>query len=311
MITFNLQILGTSSALPTSERYNTAQVLNVRERFFLIDCGEGTQIQMRKFKVKTSRINHIFISHMHGDHYYGLIGLITSIVLLGRNTNLHIYSHSELPILLKAQLDIIMSEANFELIWHPLSFKSPQLIYADEAVQVTSFPLKHRVPCCGFLFEEMPCELNIRKSAIEKYNIPVRDFHKIKKGEDFVDNNEKIIPNSKITLPAYIPRKYAFCTDTVFMPELKNLLNNVDLLYHEATFGNAHKKRAAQTFHSTASEAASLAKMANAKKLLIGHFSSRYSNIKDLENEARSIFENTVAVNDGDMFSVVQQRSGK
>lgn len=304
MIPFEITILGTSSALPTSLRYPTAHVLNVRERFFLIDCGEGTQIQLRKYGVKFSRINHIFISHLHGDHYFGLIGLLSSYALLGRTNDLHIYAHSELPEILKPQLDFILEENSFRIIWHPLNFKRPQAIIDNDIVSVTSIPVKHRIPCCAFKFEEKPSELNIRKEKIEEYNIPVRSIHLIKKGDDYTTDNGKTIPNKELTFPEKKPRSYAFCTDTSFLPELSDILQNVDLLYHEATYDKTLEKQAIKTFHSTSEQAAKLAKLSQAKQLLIGHFSARYKDTNFMVDEAKEIFENTIAAKEGMTISI-------
>ncbi|MBN2261750.1 MAG: ribonuclease Z [Prolixibacteraceae bacterium] len=308
MIPFEITILGTGSALPTSQRYHTAHVLNVRERFFLIDCGEGTQNQMRKYGVKFSRIEHIFISHLHGDHYFGLIGLITSYLLLGRKTDLHIYSHSMLPDLLKPQIDMMGDELSYKIIWHPLNFKRSEIILDNKVVKVMSIPVQHRFPCCAFLFTEAPSDLNVRKEQLEKYQVPLTQIYNIKKGADYIDQNQQVIPNSELTLPAMKQRSYAFCTDTAFMPELSELFENVDLLYHEATFDKTNQKRAAETYHSTAHQAAQMAKMSNAGHLLIGHFSSRYKNIDKLLNEAREVFENCTAANEGMVIQIPQKR---
>ncbi|MCF8361867.1 MAG: ribonuclease Z [Prolixibacteraceae bacterium] len=308
MIPFELTILGTGSALPTSKRYHTAQVLNVRERFFLIDCGEGAQIQMRKYGVKFSRINHIFISHLHGDHYFGLIGLLTTYTLLGRTNDLHIYAHSELPNILESQLKYMGDDIQYNIIWHPLNFKKTQTVIEDDVVKVTSFPLKHRMACCGFKFEEQPLELNIRKEKIEEYNIPVKSIYRIKKGEDLIQPDGTIIPNNKLTLPQFIQRKYAFCTDTAYIPDLYKQIQNVDLLYHEATFDKSMENKAESTNHSTARQAGIVARDSRAKKLLIGHFSSRYNNIDFLVNEAREEFTNTEAANEGMTIKIPQER---
>lgn len=306
MIPFELTILGTSSALPTLTRYPTAHVLNVRERFFLIDCGEGTQIQLRKCSIKFSRINHIFISHLHGDHYFGLIGLLSTFALLGRQSDLHIYSHSELPELLKPQLEFLKEESTFNIVWHPLNFKRQQIIVDNEYVRVTSFPVKHRIPCCGFRFDEMPKESNIRKEKIEEYSIPVRAIHRIKKGDNFVTKAGQVIPNAELTFPKHKLRSYAFCTDTAYLPELSEILQNVDLLYHEATYDQTLEKQAEHTFHSTSLQAAMLAKASNAQQLIIGHFSARYKNTDFLVDEAKTVFENTIAAVEGMTISLNQ-----
>jgi ribonuclease Z len=306
MISFDLTILGTSSALPTLKRYPTAQVLNVRERFFLIDCGEGTQIQMKKYGVKSSRINHIFISHLHGDHYFGLIGFLSSLALLGRKNDLHIYAHSLLPDLLKPQLEVLNEDFSFKIIWHPLNFKTQQIIFEDDAVKVTSFPLKHRIPCCGFLFTEAPLELKIRKEKIDEHQIPVRELFRIKAGYDYIKDDGSIINNAELTFPASKQRKYAFCTDTVYLPELATLLKDVDLLYHEATYDKSLEKRATETFHSTAEQAAEQAKNSNAGQLLLGHFSARYKDQKILLDEAKAVFPNSYLAEEGDVIKIPQ-----
>jgi ribonuclease Z len=305
MIPFELTILGTSSALPTSKRYPTAHVLNICERFFLIDCGEGTQIQLRKYAVKFSRINHIFISHLHGDHYYGLIGLLSSFALLGRKNDLHIYAHSELPEILKIQLEYLQNDIVYKIIWHPLNFRKPMVILDDEKVKITSFPLKHRIPCCGFLFSEKPGLKNIIKEKIEEYNIPIKDIQHIKNGADFIDQNGKVIPNEELTRPLKIARKYAFCTDTLYLPKLKEILEGVNLLYHEATYDKRFQKQAKENFHSTAEQAAMLAQSCRAGQLLVGHFSARYKDTSLLLEEARSIFPSTLIAEEGMVIKIV------
>ncbi|MCF8358129.1 MAG: ribonuclease Z [Prolixibacteraceae bacterium] len=304
---FELTILGTSSALPTSSRYPTAHVLNVRERFFLIDCGEGTQIQLRKLGVRFSRINHLFISHLHGDHYYGLIGLLSSYALLERKNDLHIYAHSELPELLEKQLYLLKNDQTYNIIWHPLNFKRPQTILENKTVKVVSFPLKHRIPCCGFLFTEQPEPKNLIREKIKEYNIPIREMQNIKQGADFVTDEGKKIKNEELTHAQKKPRSYAFCSDTAFLPKLKDTIKNVDLLYHEATYDKRMEKRAGEIFHSTANQAAQLAKLGNVGQLVIGHFSARYKDTSQLLNEAKAVFENTVAAEDGMVISIPRE----
>ncbi len=305
MKSFELKVLGTNSALPTSTRYPTAQVLNIHERFFLIDCGEGTQIQFRKYKVKTSRINHIFISHLHGDHYFGLIGLLSTYSLLGRINDLHIYSHSELPKLIKPQLDHLMADMQYQIIWHPLNFKKPQVIIETEDFKVTSFPVKHRVSCCGFLFEEQPeAELNIKKKAIEKYQLSLTEINQIKKGSDFMLSENNVIPNTELTYPRPKTRSYAYSSDTAYFPEMCETIKNVDLLYHEATYDKTFERQAAKTTHSTAAQAATIASMANVSKLILGHFSARYKTLDVLLNEAKLVFPNTEIAEEGKTYKV-------
>ncbi|MDO8951231.1 MAG: ribonuclease Z [Draconibacterium sp.] len=301
---FELTILGSNSALPTSDRYPTAQVLNILGRFFLIDCGEGTQIQLRRNKIGFSKIKHIFISHLHGDHYYGLIGLISTLNLLGLKTDIHIYSPSELKTLLQPQLDFIKGGMNVNLIFHPLNFKKPQQIFADKRVEVFSFPLKHSISTCGFLFREVQKQANIKKEMVLEYKIPIAKIKEIKAGADFITADGETIINEKLTIPPPHPRSYAFCTDTAFHLPIVDVIKDVDLLYHEATFLEAMHDFAEKTLHSTTIDAANMAKMANVKKLLIGHFSARYNDIKLFEKEARTVFENTEAAREGKTYQV-------
>lgn len=301
---FELTILGSSSALPTSDRYPTAQVLHVLGRFFLIDCGEGTQIQLRRQKISFSKIKHIFISHLHGDHYYGLIGLISTLNLLGIKTDIHIYSPSELKNLIQPQLDFIKGEMTINLIFHPLNFKKTQQIYSDKRVEIFSFPVKHSISTCGFLFREVEKQPNIKKDLVEKYQIPIARIKEIKAGGNFITSEGELIPNQELTTPAPKPRSYAFCTDTVFHPPVTDIIKDADLLYHEATFLDEMSDFAKKTLHSTAKDAATIAKMSNVKKLLIGHFSARFNDVKQFETEARTIFENTEAVYEGKKYKI-------
>ncbi|MFA5587593.1 MAG: ribonuclease Z [Mariniphaga sp.] len=301
---FELTILGSSSALPTSERYPTAQVLNASGRFFLIDCGEGTQIQIRRQKIAFGKIRHIFISHLHGDHYYGLIGLISTFNLLGIKNDLHIYSPSQLKEILQPQLNLLKAGLQFNIIFHPLNFKKPELIFEDKVIEVISFPLKHSINCCGFLFREKTKERNIKKEYIQEFNIPIAQIRAIKQGADFKTENGKIIPNEQLTTPPPPPVSYAFCSDTAFHPPVVETIKEVSTLYHEATFTEEMKEWAVKTYHSTALDAAKIAKMANAGKLIIGHFSSRYKTTEQFLKEAQSEFKNTETAVDGKKYSI-------
>lgn len=303
---FELTILGSSSAIPTFERYPTAQVLNVLERFFLIDCGEGTQIQLRKLKIKIGRINHIFISHLHGDHYFGLVGLISTMSLLGYKNDIHIYSHSELKTLINGQLNNLKRELKFAVVFHPLNMKKPQVLFEDEKVVVSSFPVKHSIPTCGFLFREKQNLPNIKKERIEKYQIPIKNIQAIKEGADFISESGETILHKNLTTPPKKPRSYAFCTDTAYFEPIIDSVQNVDLLYHESTFLNDKKSLAIQTLHSTAEQAATIAKKANVKQLLIGHFSNRYKTLEGFLTEARTIFPETYLATDGEKYKVKQ-----
>lgn len=304
-MSFQLTILGTSSALPTSNRYPTAQVLHVLGRFFLIDCGEGTQTQMRKYQINLFKINHIFISHLHGDHIFGLIGLISTMMLLGRTKDLHLYAHSEIQKFLTSQINFLYFEGiSFKIIYHPLNFKKEQKIFDDPKVSVYSFPLTHRIPTCGFRFEEKQPLPNLIASKIEEYQIPIRDRQRIKEGGDFTTNDGKRIPHAELTRSTHKPRSYAFCSDTRFDESYIGSVRNVDLLYHEATFASENKDLAQTTYHSTGEDAANVALKAGVGKLIIGHFSARYKDHTVILEEAQTIFTNTEASIEGQVFSI-------
>jgi len=305
-VSFELTILGSSSALPTSNRFPTAHLLKAGERFFLIDCGEGTQMRLKKYGLNPARIHHIFISHLHGDHVFGLFGLLSSLGMMGRKVPLNLYG----PPALKDLMDYY--SRFFGPLPFELAFVSPpedrEYIFENDKISVTAIPLKHRTPAFGYLFREKAKELNVIKEQIEAYGLGIADVVKIKRGEDFTSKSGELIPNSKLTLAPFHRRTYAYISDTVYDPGLAEKVKGVDLLFHEATFSEKDKKLAAQTLHSTAAQAASLAKAAEVKKLLIGHFSTRYRDPAQLEEEAREIFPNTTGVKDGDLYSVPQKR---
>ncbi len=301
---FELTILGSCSAVPTSEKYPTAQVLNLLERFFLIDCGEGTQIQLRRMKISFAKIRHIFISHLHGDHFYGLPGFISTRNLLGITSDVHIWSHSDLAGLLQPLFSQMKGKLGFRVIFHPLNFQRPDKIFSDSKAEVFSFPLKHSIPCCGFLFREKQNLPKIRKEKITEFRIPVSQMQKIKEGAGFTTGEGIIIPNEQLTFPPPPPRSYAFCTDTAYCEPVVETIHGADLLYHEATFLSDLEGLAVNTLHSTASHAATIARKAGVKKLIIGHFSTRYKNEDDFLNEARQIFENTDIASEGKKFSI-------
>ena len=306
---FEVTILGSNSALPTTKRYPTAQVLNVLERFFLIDCGEGTQIQMKRFKVPMSRINHIFISHTHGDHIFGLIGLLSTYALQGRKSDLHIYGHSKLEKLISFQLELLETKKEYNIFFHTIFGKEIQTLFEDDKVIVKSFPLKHgAMPCAGFLFEEKERPRTLIPDLLEFYNIPIRLRHSLKMGEDFVTENGEVIPNKKLTKDPPGVRSYAFCTDTAPYKKIIPIIENVDLLYHEATFLKSEAKLAKATNHSTAEQAAVIAEAANVKKLIIGHFSTRFKTLDAHLEEARSVFTDTYLAEDGKKFSIELDR---
>ena len=301
-MSFELTILGSNSALPTSNRYPTAQVLNVSGRCFLIDCGEGTQMQLRRNKISFSKIRHIFISHLHGDHFYGLIGLLSTMNLLGVKNDVHIYAPSELKTLIQPQLDFIRGEMSINPIFHPLNLKKTQTVFESKNTEIISFPVKHSIPTVGFLFREKPKQANIKKEMIKAYNIPLAKIKDIKAGANFETEDGRLIPNTKLTTPPPKPKSYAFCTDTAFHPPIAEIINGVDLLYHEATFLEELKDLAEKTRHSTARQAAEMAKLSKASKLLIGHFSSRFKNLEDFKTEAKEVFKNTELAIEGKKY---------
>lgn len=305
MITnFHLTVLGSSSATPTSERNPSGQFLNFYDRYFLIDCGEGTQSQIRKFKLKLNRIQHIFISHLHGDHYFGLPGLLSSLHLLNQTQSVNIYCHKELKNLLEQIFTYSDTYLKFPLHFHFLNPEKEELVYEDDKITVSSFPLKHRVKCNGFLFNEKPGLLSIRKEMISMLNLSPHDIIKIKKGNDYIDSDGNVIKNSMLVHPPRPLISYAYCSDTVYDESLVKYIENVTLLYHEATFCSDQEKRAQETYHSTASQAANIAKKSRANQLMIGHFSSRYRQLDGFLTEAQEIFKNTILAEEGNTYSL-------
>lgn len=291
---FEVHILGCGSALPTTRHFPTSQVVNIREKLYMIDCGEGAQMQLRRSRLKFSRLNHIFISHLHGDHCFGLIGLISTFSLLGRTATLHIHAHKELEVLMRPWLDFFCHGISFTVEFHPFNGTTPEVIHEDRSVTVSTIPLKHRVPCSGFLFAEKQTPDHIIREMIDFYQIPTFELNRIKNGGDYTTPEGKVIPHERLTTPSIRPRKYAYCSDTVCLPENTRLLQGADLMFHEATFASDNETRANETHHSTARQAASLALMAEVGQLLIGHFSARYEDESILLKEAQEIFPNTL-----------------
>jgi ribonuclease Z len=298
MQNFELTILGCSSATPTSTRNPTAQLLNIAERFFLIDCGEATQIQLRKFKLKFQRINHIFISHLHGDHYLGLPGLLSSMHLMGRTMDMHIYCPAELQEILELQFRYSQTFLNYKIIYHPHRYVDNDLIFEDERVEVRTVVLNHRIPCCGFVFTEKPLQPSISKDVIEQYDLDIEEIIAIKNGSD-LSHKGTVIPN-QLLVKKYRPRKYAYVSDTCYDERILSIIHGADLLYHEATFLDELLSRAKETFHSTALQAGLIAQKAEVGKLMIGHFSARYKDLDPLLQEAHLHFPNTVLASEGE-----------
>ena len=290
---FELHILGCGSALPTTRHFPTSQIVNVRDKLFMIDCGEGAQLQFRKSHLKFSRLNHIFISHLHGDHCFGLLGLISTLNLLGRTAELHIHSPKGLETLLTPMLDFFNRQMTYKILFHEFDTKEPMQIYEDRSLTVTTIPLRHRMPCCGFLFAEKRRPNHIIREMVDFYQVPVYELNRIKTGADYVTPEGKPVSNNLLTRPSAPSRSYAYCSDTIYLPSIVEQIKGVDLLFHEATFANEDAPRAKETFHTTAAQAAEIARKAEVKKLLIGHFSARYEDENILLQEASAIFPDT------------------
>lgn len=301
---FEVHILGCGSALPTTRHNASSQVIKIGNKQFMVDCGEGTQLQLRRYHIHFSFINHIFISHLHGDHCFGLIGLISTFGMLGRTAPLHIYADPKLEELMKPQIDYFCKGMNYPLFFHNIDPTRQQTIYEDNTITVETLPLSHRIPCCGFLFREKPKKRHLIGDVANYYNIPTYMRQSIKDGADFITPEGEVIPNCRLTKEPDPSRSYAYCSDTAPCRFGCGVLDGVDLLYHEATFAESEKERAAQTFHSTARQAAQAAKDAGVKRLLIGHYSSRYDTADVQLDEAREIFPDTIAAKEGDTIII-------
>lgn len=299
-----LTILGCYAATPRTFTNPTSQILEIKNRLFLIDCGEGTQVQLRKNKIKFSKLNHVFISHLHGDHFFGLVGLISTLSLLNRTTDLHIYGPKGIKEIIKLQLRLSNSWTNYGLYFHELESNESELIYEDDKVSVKTIPLKHRIYTNGFLFQEKKDKRKLNVEAVRAYQIEACYFQNIKNGRDIVLDDGTLITNDKLTFEPNPPKSYAFCSDTVYNENIIPLIQGVDVLYHESTFLQSEEALAAKTMHSTAKEAANIALKANVKQLVLGHYSTRYDSIELFKEEAETIFPNIVLANDGKSFDL-------
>lgn len=297
-----LTILGCYAATPRTITNPTSQVLEIKNRLFLIDCGEGTQVQLRKNKIKFSKINHIFISHLHGDHFFGLIGTISTFALLGRTADLHIYGPKGVKEIITLQLRLSNSWTTYNLFFHELESDKSEVIFEDNRVIVKTIPLKHRVYTNGFLFQEKPGERKLNVDAVQQYDIHTAYYQKIKNGGDITLDDGTIIENEKLSFDPVPPMSYAFCSDTVYNEDILPIIENVDVLYHETTFLQSEEALAQKTLHSTAKEAATIALKANAKQLVLGHYSTRYDGIERFKEEAQTIFPNVLLGDDGRSF---------
>lgn len=301
---FEVTVLGCGSALPTVKHNGSGMVVNIREKYFLVDCAEGTQVELRRNHIHLNRLFNVFITHLHGDHCFGLMGLISTLGLLGRTAPLHVYGPQDIETLFQPLIDYHCNGMTYEVVFHPIDTHQNVCIYEDKSLQVYSIPLKHRIRCCGYYFKEKELSRHIVKEAIEKYNIPISQINNVKAGLDYVMPNGQIINNEILTTPPSPARSFAYCSDTVFRPEIAEMMKGVDLLYHEATFAESEKQLCSKVYHSTAKQAAEIARLAGAKQLMLGHYSSRYNDETILQKEAAEVFENTILAKEGLIVTV-------
>ncbi len=301
---FKVHILGCGSALPTLKHFPSAQVVEIRGKLFLMDCGEGTQIQLRRSRLRFTKISAVFISHMHGDHCFGLIGMLSTFGLLGRTARLTVYGPDELIDITRRQMDLFCNDMDYEVEFHTVDTTRQQVVYEDRSLTVETIPLEHRVKCCGYLFREKPTLSHIKRDMADFYHIPVSQFQNIKAGADWTTADGDVVENSRLTEPAEKPRAYAYCSDTRYLPKLYEWLEGVTTLYHESTYGEDNKLKAEKYCHSTAREAAMVARDAKVGQLLLGHYSSRYEDEEILLREAREVFENTYLAAEMSVFDV-------
>lgn len=304
MADFDVHILGCGSALPTVRHYPSAQIVDLRDKLYMIDCGEGAQLQMRHMHIRFNRLSHIFITHLHGDHCFGLPGLISTLGMLGRTGDLFIHGPKEVETYLQPILNSFCDKLPYKVCFHAIDPHRHDLVMEDRSLQVYSIPLKHRIPCCGYLLMEKAKEPHIVREMIDFYQVPVSFLKELKRGVDYVTPEGIVVPNARLTRPTSSPKRYAYCSDTAFSPEIVPLIKEVDLLYHEATFCESEKVRSVKTFHSTAKQAAEIARLANVKRFVIGHFSARYDDLSVLHQEAQSIYPNTILGKEGMKLNV-------
>jgi ribonuclease Z len=300
---FEVTILGSSSATPTVHRHPSAQVLNINDKLILIDCGEGTQVQLFRYKIRYQRINRIFITHLHGDHFFGLMGFLSTMHLQGRVNPLTVYGPEPLEEIIRMQLKVSETQLRYPLEFKAVSSQESSIVYEDHEIQVESILLRHRIPCTGYLFREKPGLRRLIKHKITEDGVPVAALPSLKHGRDYEDEKGRLFRYLEYTLEPRRSRSYAYCSDTIYHEAIIPQIANVDLLYHEATFAHDILPRAEETFHSTALQAGMIAQKANAGKLLIGHFSARYKDVNVLLKEAQTVFPNTHLALEGERFS--------
>lgn len=301
---FKIHILGCGSALPTLHHYASAQIVELRGKQFMIDCGEGTQMQLRRSRIRFTKLSAVFITHLHGDHCFGLIGMISTFGLLGRTAKLDVYAPAALEPMLQAQMQLFCHSFDFEVAFHAVDTSKQQVIYEDRSLTVESIPLDHRIPCCGYLFKEKPTLPHIKRDMIDFYQIPTSQINNIKAGADWTTADGEVVANSRLVEAAEAPRSYAYCSDTRYIPTLHERIKGVTALYHESTYGEDNLQRAEKYFHSTARQAAMVARDAQAGQLLLGHFSSRYEDENVLLQEAKEVFGNTYLCDEQKVFEL-------
>lgn len=304
MENFKVHILGCGSALPTMKHASSSQVVELRDKLFMIDCGEGTQMQLRRYRIHFSRIQAVFLSHLHGDHCFGIPGMISTFGMTGRTAPLHIYAPASYEPILQQTLHFFCQSLEFKVEYHPLDTTKQAVIFEDRSLTVETIPLQHRVDCCGFLFREKPTKPHIRRDMIDFYDIPISQINNIKAGADWEMPDGEIIPNRKLTYAPGPIRSYAYCSDTRFIPQLHEIVTDVNTLYHESTYTEEHANRAKIYWHSTAKQAATVANEANVGKLLLGHYSARYDSEEAILKEAREVFPESYLTNEGDCFDI-------
>ena len=301
---FRVHILGCGSALPTLRHNASSQVVEVRGKVFMLDCAEGTQMQLRRSKIRFTKLSHVFITHLHGDHCFGLIGMISTFGLVGRTAPLHVFAPKELGPILESQIAFFTHDLGFEVKFYPVDPTQHTVVYEDHSVEVLSIPLQHRMPCCGYLIREKATLPHIRPEMMKFYKVPASQRNNIKNGADWVTPEGETIPNERLVTPADSVRSYAYCSDTRYIDDLWQLLQGVDTLYHESTYGDDHLNQAEKYCHTTARQAAMVARQAGVGKLLLGHFSSRYENEEILLQQAKEVFENCYLTNEMEVFDV-------
>ena len=301
---FKVHILGCGSALPTLQHNASSQIVELREKLFMIDCGEGTQIQLRRLRIHFSKIIAVFISHLHGDHCFGLPGMISTFGMTGRTAPLHIYAPAAFEPILEQTLSFFCQGLEFKVVFHAVDTTQNKVVYEDRSLTVETIPLQHRIDCCGYLFREKPILPHIRRDMIDFYKIPISQINNIKAGADWVTAEGEVIANSRLTAPAEPARSYAYCSDTRYIKTLHELVKGVSTLYHESTYSAEDAERARLYWHSTSQDAAKVARDASVGKLLLGHFSARYNNESQLLDEAKEIFPNSYLTREGATFDI-------